>query len=147
MSLYLQQTALWLDTELVSLCMGILNRSTSYSLNYKDQDRSQFWRKLIKMKLHFNYITAYQFHLLNPHLTHTKVTLILKQSSAAVRGGKDHMRGQVLRSTDNQHIPRPQSPTLDRAWRTARASSSQETAGAGAPETNTLHAASVRAWV
>lgn len=67
------------------------------------------------MKLHFNYVTAYQFHLLNPHLTHTKVTVILKQSSAAVCGGKDHMRGQVLRSTDNQHIPRPQSPTLDRA--------------------------------
>lgn len=49
--------------------------------------------------------------------------------------------------TNYQHIPRPQSPILDRAWRTARASSSQETAGAAAPETNTLHAESVWAWV
>lgn len=69
--------------------------------------------------------------------------------------GKDHMGktghvAPVLKLkglTNYQHIPRPQSPTLDRACRTARASSSQETGGAAAPETNTLHAESVRARV
>lgn len=46
----------------------------------------------------------------------------------------------------SKHIPRPQPPISDRAWRIARASSSQETAGAAAPKTNTLHAESVREW-
>lgn len=60
-------------------------------------------------------------------------------------GCDDHMFRKVMWSVDYQHIPRPQSPTLDRAWRTARASSSQETAGAAAPDTNTLHAESEQA--
>lgn len=78
------------------------------------------------------------------------LTCNVSRLSVEMDGQKQHLdaafaRGYLIWSVVSQHIPHPLSPTLDRAWRTARASSSQETAGAGAPETNTLHAES--AWV
>lgn len=61
---------------------------------------------------------------------------------------KENYRGQPQGYSPHKskHIPRPQPPISDRAWRIARASSSQETAGAAAPKTNTLHAESGREW-